>query len=93
VPNTFKDIVSRDGVSTETIGGYLGLNILTRINFMPERLRVKKELRINQGGSRCKTAGTGIHSLATFHAQMCTTDCGNPQCHTENSHTADCHSQ
>jgi hypothetical protein len=59
-----------------TIGGQLlGLNNPPRI----VKSGIKKIRRREQGGCRCKMAGTGFHSVVANRAQMCTADSGIPQ--------------
>jgi hypothetical protein len=73
----------------------LGLNNPPRICLKPRKLRVKNLRRKKQGDCRCKIAGTGINSLATFRtpipgfattgitpwqpALKCTADCQAPR--------------
>jgi hypothetical protein len=67
-----KGVVSRDGLSTETIGVYssLGLNNPLCICLTPRKTCVKNLWRNKQGNCRCKMAGAGIWSFAKFRGQM-----------------------
>jgi hypothetical protein len=65
-------MVSRDGLSAETIFVYssLGLNNPPCICPTPRKSRVKNLWRNKQGNCRCKMVGAGIRSFAKFRCQM-----------------------
>jgi hypothetical protein len=53
----------------------LGLNNPPRIGFTLLKSRIKKIRHREQGGRRCKMAGTGFHSAEANRALICTADC------------------
>jgi hypothetical protein len=73
-----KGIVSRNSVSTDTIGPYFRPKEYATYQFYPWKFARQKVLTHQY--SRCKMAGAWIHCLVKFRAQISAADCCNPRC-------------